>query len=87
MKSTETTEITYIPEDSYFTRVSLTPQWKINSGEAFLYFMFHTRTTPSGSLGDSGLALYEATISSGYCFGRGAGGVSVISSGYWVSIV
>lgn len=41
-------------------------QWKTYSGVVFLYFMFHTKATPSGSWGASSLLLYEATRSSGY---------------------
>lgn len=40
-------------------------QWKMYSGVVFLNFMFHTKQTPSGSLGASSFWLYEATNSSG----------------------
>ena len=35
----------------------ITWQWKMYSGDSFLYFMFHMRATPSGSWGDSSLLL------------------------------
>jgi hypothetical protein len=43
----------------------VTWQWKTNSGVVFLNLEFQIRVTPSGSFGESSLALYDATNSSG----------------------
>lgn len=40
-------------------------QWKTYSGVVFLNLEFQMRVTPSGSLGESSLALYDATNNSG----------------------
>lgn len=44
----------------------LTWEWKINSGRSSKC-IFHTATSPSGSLMASGFLLNAAALSSGYC--------------------